>query len=168
MKKRLSSFFQLLSEDRGVCIFAIILVPLCTFIFLQFGNLLGNFDPPTDEDYKRLHEQEEIVKEDFENLYSIKGASVETEDDEIKVILISDTSRNYELHMIFNKNKDFIKSIEVCSKIGFNGYSPFEVYTCYTICFFWYICRIIIFYMYSSDICSNLQKNNSEKVKVIL
>ena len=123
MKKRLSNFFQLLSKDIGFFIFAIVLVPLWIGIFIQMKNSSGAFEPPTKEDYKWLYKQEEKLKENFENVYLIDGASIKIQNSEIKVELVSEADQNYELHMTFDENKKFIKSKEICNKAGYRTYN---------------------------------------------
>lgn len=119
MRKRLSNFFQLLSEDMGLLIFAIILCPLWIGIFVQLKSYVGAFEPPSEADYKYLHEQEDTFKDNYENVYLIEGASIKVLNSGIKVILVSETDRDYELHVTFDKNKEFIKSEEICYKEGF-------------------------------------------------
>lgn len=123
MKKRLSNFFQLLSKDIGVFIFAIVLVPLGIGIFIQINDSSGAFESPTKEDYNCLYKQEEKLKEDFENVYLIEGASIKIQNSEIEVYLVSEVDQNYELHITFDENKKFIESKEICSKPGYRTYS---------------------------------------------
>lgn len=123
MKKRLSNFFLFLSKDSSLKIWMVILVAIWIFIFFQYAKSLGAFIPPTEKDYQWLHEQEEKVKEDMEYAYLIERASIEVQDNEIYVTLISKTDTNYELHMTFDKNRKFVKSEEICNKLGFRTYS---------------------------------------------
>lgn len=116
MKRRLSNFFQLLSKDIGILIFAIVFVPLCIGIFFRIFSIAGVFKIPTQEDYAWLYEQEESLKEDFENVYLIEGASIKIiQNSNIKVNLISETNRLYELQIIFDESKEWISTEEICN-----------------------------------------------------
>lgn len=119
MKKRLINFFQRLR----IFIFAALLVPLCIGVFILIGIHFHVFEGPTATDYKLLHNQEDKLKEDFENVYLMERASINIHNSEINVILVSETDANYELHITFDENKEFMKSEEICNKSGFVTYS---------------------------------------------
>lgn len=119
MKKRLSDFFYVLSTEVGIWIFWLIFGILWAVVCFQMGRKVGDFEPPTEADYKWLHEQEYILEQDFEKVYTIEGAQIKIEDSQIVINLISKESKDYELEITFNQKKQKLKAKEICHKEGY-------------------------------------------------
>lgn len=121
MKKRLSNFFRALGYDVGIGIFWVLSSIFWIGVFYKGGVKLGAFDAPTVKDYQWLHEQEEILQEDFEKVYEMPGAKIEVQNSEIIVTLVSKQSSDYELSITFNQNKQKLKAEEICHKEGYRS-----------------------------------------------
>jgi len=90
-------------------------------LFFKIGVSLNAFKAPSESDYQWLHEQEEILEQDFEKVYSIEGAQIKVQDSQIVVTLTSIESSDYELEVTFNQNKEKLKSKEICQKEGYRN-----------------------------------------------
>jgi len=121
MKKRLSNFFRALGYDVGMIIFWILSSIFWIWLFSKVGVVLHKFDGPTVEDYKWLHEQEEVLQKDFDKVYEMKGAKIEVQNPEIIVTLVSNESSDYELRITFDQNKQKVKAEEICNKEGYRN-----------------------------------------------
>lgn len=122
MKKRLSNFFRSLGYDTGLVIFGVLFSILWIGVFNKIGVKVFNaFEAPTAEDYKWLHEQEEVLQEDFEKVYEMEGAQIEVQNSEIIVTLVSEQNSDYELRITFNQNKQKVKAEEICNKEGYRN-----------------------------------------------
>lgn len=119
MKKRLSNFLYHLSTDSGIGTLLIIFSILWVVLIFQMKVKSNAFEPLTEADYKWLHEQEEMLENDFEEVYSIEGAQLKVQDSKIVVTLTSRESKYYELEMTFNQNKEKLKVEEICHKNGY-------------------------------------------------
>lgn len=116
MKRRLNNFFQLLSKGIGILILAIVFIPVGIFFSLGSARCL---EIPTHADYAKLYEQEEMLKEDFKNIYLIEGAFLEIiQNSNIKVTLISETNSDCKLQIIFDENKEWISTEEICVNLN--------------------------------------------------
>ena len=117
MKKMLINFFR---KPSNVCS----LIGVSTGIIITFiiYYSLGVFNPPSEEDFSGLHKQEELIIQDFDNIYALENASISMNGNEIVVKLVSEKDSSYSIKMMFSKDKQFISSQEISDKPGYKTY----------------------------------------------
>lgn len=103
---------------------------LCALIGVTAGFILsyllcisaGIFTPPTEADFSELHKKEEIIIEDFDNVYNLENITVFIDEEQIIVNIVSEEESDYLVKMIFSKDRKFISSEEISNKIGYETY----------------------------------------------
>lgn len=114
MKKRLINFF---SETTNVLLLLSTIIGLVLIVMLI--NATEAFTPPNEDDYKELHYLEEDVRSNFDNVYSMDNAEILIKEKKIVVEITSKQSSYYKIAMEFDKERNFVKSNEICTKRGF-------------------------------------------------
>lgn len=116
MRKKLSNYFRLHPWD--TCYVTIFVLICIAFVFLYYQT--GGFTPPTEKDYKPLHEQEELIIKDFDIVYEFDNyKNYPSDDGKIIVELTSNENTNLSLNIVFTQNKQFISSKEISEQPGF-------------------------------------------------
>ena len=117
MKNKLINFFR---EPWNLCC----LIGCIIGVIYSVGcfHETGAFKAPTEEDFRTMHEKEEKILEDFENIYSLEKIKISINDEHIIVDIYAEETTNYLVRSTFSKEKDLISSQEISNKRGFRYY----------------------------------------------
>lgn len=117
MKNKLINFFR--KPLNVYCLIGGIVGAICSVVCF---HRLGAFKAPTEEDFRTMHEKEEKILEDFENIYGLEKIEISINEEHIIVDIYAEETTNYLVRTTFSKEKDLISSQEISYKKGFTSY----------------------------------------------
>ena len=123
MKNKLINFFR--KPFNVYCLIGCIIGTICSVVCFY---KLEAFKAPTEEDFRTMHEKEEKILEDFENIYSLEKIEISINEEYIIVDIYSEETTNYLVRTTFSKEKDLISSQEISNKKGFTSYPEKDLF----------------------------------------